>query len=77
MTTTAKTYKAVTTARFGGRAPQPTRYESPSTYGLGTGYSSHAPLDTIPHWDWKNPLNIIPFTVLAVVLLGVVGMLVH
>jgi hypothetical protein len=74
ITTNRTTLRA--TATFGRRAPRPSRYESPSTYGLGDGMSSHAPLDLTPHWDWRNPLNIIPFTLLAIILFGIIGVLI-
>jgi hypothetical protein len=31
------------------------------------------PLDTEAHWDWRNPLNVIPATVLLVYLLALMA----
>jgi hypothetical protein len=35
---------------------------------------SHMPLDTSIHWEWRNPLNILPALILAVLALAVIGM---
>ena len=35
---------------------------------------SHMPIDTSIHWEWRNPLNIVPALVLLIVLIGVIGM---
>ena len=34
------------------------------------------PLDTGVHWEWSNPLNIIPAVILLFVLAAIVGMLI-
>jgi hypothetical protein len=34
---------------------------------------SHMPLDTDIHWDWLNPLNILPAFVLFVIALALVA----
>lgn len=31
------------------------------------------PLDTVPHWSWRNPLNVIPATLLLLLLVALVG----
>jgi hypothetical protein len=31
------------------------------------------PLDTEMHWEWSNPLNIIPFAILLLLLTAVVA----
>ncbi len=36
---------------------------------------SHMPLDTIPHWHWRNPLNLLPLSLLLLVLLALVSLL--
>lgn len=43
------------------------RFSSVDTLG------SHMPLDTDIHWDWRNPLNIIPAFMLLVIVIAVVG----
>jgi hypothetical protein len=65
-------------AGFGGSKPKkPTsRYENPLGYGLGTSYGSHTPLDIEPHWDWRNPLNVIPAIILLIVALAIIAILV-
>lgn len=59
--------------RFGGprRAPAATRYERDEFYGTTDYEGSHMPLDTAIHWDWRNPLNILPglFALLLVIAL--------
>jgi hypothetical protein len=37
---------------------------------------SHMPLDIDPHWDWSNPLNIIPALVLLLVIIAAVALIV-
>ncbi|MFN8476740.1 MAG: hypothetical protein U0074_02795 [Kouleothrix sp.] len=34
------------------------------------------PLDIHLHWEWRNPLNIIPAFMVAMVLAAVIGLLV-
>jgi hypothetical protein len=34
------------------------------------------PLDTAIHWDWRNPLNIIPALILLNLILALIGLLV-
>jgi hypothetical protein len=36
---------------------------------------AHMPLDTTVHWDWRNPLNVLPALFLLVLVLAVVGSL--
>lgn len=42
-----------------------------------TPFGSHMPLDTMLHWDWRNPLNIIPAFILLLFILTIVGLLVQ
>jgi hypothetical protein len=81
MTSLSRTYtgnKATAIAlrtRWGGprrRRPTTTRYEQYERRLNDTPYRSHMPLDTSVHWDWRNPLNILPALVLLVVLLALV-----
>jgi hypothetical protein len=64
-------------ARFGGsRRPQApaTRYERDEFYGMTTQHGSHMPLDTVAHWDWRNPLNILPALLLMLLVIAVVAL---
>ena len=42
-----------------------------------TPFGSHMPLDTQMHWDWRNPLNIIPAFMLLLLVLTIIGLLVQ
>jgi hypothetical protein len=42
-----------------------------------TPFGSHMPLDTQIHWDWRNPLNIIPAFMVLMFVLTVIGLLVQ
>jgi hypothetical protein len=42
----------------------------------GDGFRSHMPLDTEIHWDWRNPLNIIPAIILLVMAIDLLSLLV-
>ena len=35
---------------------------------------SHMPIDTNVHWDWRNPLNILPAIILVILAIGMIGM---
>lgn len=35
----------------------------------------HMPLDTEIHWDWRNPLNLIPGALLGIVILDILALL--
>jgi hypothetical protein len=35
---------------------------------------SHMPIDTSIHWDWRNPLNILPALILMCLVVAVIGM---
>ena len=64
--------------RWGGpRRQRPTMrcYEQYEPYLIDAPYGSHMPLCTSVHWDWCNPLNILPVLVLFVVLLALVGLI--
>jgi hypothetical protein len=54
------------------KRPTITRHEQYERQLIDTPYGSHMPLDTSVHWDWRNPLNILPALVLFVVLLALV-----
>jgi hypothetical protein len=51
-----------------------TRFERVEQRAL-VGRGSHMPLDTEIHWNWRNPLNIIPASLLVVLLIAVVGVI--
>ena len=44
-------------------------------FGTSSASGSHMPLDTRLHWDWRNPLNIIPAFMLLLVALTLVSFL--
>jgi hypothetical protein len=61
-------------ARFGGprRGRRSARaFEPNERYG---GHGVHMPLDTGVHWEWSNPLNILPALVLFVFVVAVVAL---
>jgi hypothetical protein len=39
-------------------------------------FGSYMPLDTAIHWDWRNPLNIIPALVVLSMVIALVALLV-
>jgi hypothetical protein len=39
-------------------------------------FGSHMPLDTDMHWDWRNPLNLIPATILLLFVIALVAAIV-
>ena len=64
--------------RFGGPPRRPTnvtRYERDEHYGMTTHHGSHMPLDTTAHWDWRNPLNILPALFLLLLVVGLVALI--
>lgn len=64
----------------GKRMPTPNRDDRTQLYRTGDNimnmHSSHMPLDTMLHWQWNNPLNIIPLSIALSMLLAVIGMIV-
>ncbi len=49
----------------------------PETLGMiGEGRGSHMPLDTGIHWQWRNPLNILPAIIVLLLLVALVTMVV-
>lgn len=64
-------------ARSGGprrSRPTVTTYEQQNHYGPLTSSGSHMPLDTNIHWEWRNPLNLIPAVLLMLALIAVVAL---
>jgi hypothetical protein len=41
-----------------------------------TRFGSHMPLDTQIHWDWRNPLNVIPAFMILLFVLTAIGLLI-
>jgi hypothetical protein len=37
------------------------------------GFRGHMPLDMDIHWDWGNPLNILPILLLVIVVGAILG----
>jgi|GEM_PF-1232593 hypothetical protein len=35
----------------------------------------HMPLDTEIHWDWRNPLNLIPGAIVAIIILDILALI--
>ena len=76
--TDTRTDNLPTAARTRTGAPrgsfQPTnayeRNERLSNNRLG----SHMPIDTSIHWEWRNPLNILPALILVFLVIAVIAM---
>lgn len=87
MATITQTYSKDTTGkasfvareRTGGpHGDQPeTASEIIEFFMSNTPFGSHMPLDTQMHWDWRNPLNIIPAFMALLFLLTVIGLVVQ
>jgi len=45
-------------------------------FASGAIFGSHMPLDTEAHWDWRNPLNIIPAMLLLMIVIALVAAIV-
>ena len=45
-------------------------------FTAGPGRGSHMPLDTDAHWDWRNPLNVIPALILLLIVIALVAAIV-
>jgi|KBSMisStaDraftv2_1062788.scaffolds.fasta_scaffold3652013_1 hypothetical protein len=45
-------------------------------FTAGPGRGSHMPLDTAMHWEWRNPLNIIPAVILLLIVLALIAAIV-
>ena len=66
------------TRRGGPRLPQSAaaREDLAERFATGAIFGSHMPLDTEAHWDWRNPLNIIPAAILLVIVIALVAAIV-
>ena len=76
---TAGTAGVATRERAGGpHGNQPeTASEFAGYFMSNKAAGSHMPLDTQIHWDWRNPLNIIPAFIALLFILTVIGLLVQ
>ena len=65
-------------AQLGGpRLPHTaTHEECIERFSTGTIFGSHMPLDTEAHWDWRNPLNVIPALILLLIVIALVAVIV-
>ena len=45
-------------------------------FTTGAIFGSHMPLDTDAHWDWRNPLNVIPALILLLIVIALVAAIV-
>ena len=45
-------------------------------FTTGAIFGSHMPLDTDAHWEWHNPLNIIPALILLLIVIALVAAIV-
>jgi hypothetical protein len=66
-------------ARLGGpRLPHSStrREELIERFTTGAIFGSHMPLDTDAHWEWTNPLNVIPALILLLIVIALVAAIV-
>jgi hypothetical protein len=81
------TYTGITThelaakprARLGGprpRRPSAAREDWFERFAANSTFGSHMPLDTEIHWNWRNPLNIIPAALTLVIMIALVAAIV-
>lgn len=47
-----------------------TQHGNRRTESTTVSYASHMPLDINPHWQWRNPLNIIPALLLLLLVIA-------
>jgi hypothetical protein len=46
------------------------------SFGGSSAFGSHMPLDVEAHWDWRNPVNIIPIVILLLFVIALVAAIV-
>ena len=66
-------------ARLGGPRLPPTAAAHDDVverFTSGAIFGSHMPLDTDAHWDWRNPLNLIPAMILLLFVIALVAAIV-
>ncbi|HEX9370442.1 MAG TPA: hypothetical protein VF897_05525 [Roseiflexaceae bacterium] len=87
MATLSRTYTddaardEATEARERSGGPRPSRPASRrdawyERFTSGPALGSHMPLDVEIHWNWRNPLNIIPAFVLLLAIIALVALIV-
>lgn len=60
-------------ARTGG--PSRSGGSSQNNYfGVERDVMPQMPLDTTIHWDWRNPLNIIPACVMSIIVIDLISL---
>ena len=59
----------------GGGQPEVSK-EWSERFATNMPFGSHMPLDTTMHWNWRNPLNIIPALMIVLFVITVVGLVV-
>jgi hypothetical protein len=63
-------------ARRGGpsrRRPTTVREDWIECFSGSSAFGSHMPLDVEAHWDWRNPVNIIPIAILLLLVIALVA----
>ena len=66
-------------ARVGGPNPQGPAAAAEEFFGRivsNAPFGSHMPLDVDMHWDWRNPLNIIPAMMVLLIVIALVAAIV-
>jgi hypothetical protein len=76
MDTRTDDHPAILNARTGGARRQ---FRLANTYERNERSSrdhngSHMPIDTAIHWEWRNPLNILPALILVFLVIAVIAM---
>ncbi|MBC8163880.1 MAG: hypothetical protein H7Z42_21945 [Roseiflexaceae bacterium] len=75
MATTHQVLPAISArARTGGpRRPSKLQFERAENNRAMVVAGTHMPLDTDIHWNWRNPLIILPMALLALLLYAIIG----
>jgi hypothetical protein len=66
-------------ARLGGPRPSgapAARDDWFDRFAANAAFGSHMPLDIDAHWDWRNPLNLIPAVILLLIVIAVAAAIV-
>ena len=66
-------------SRLGGPRPTGPTFVRESwleRFSAGPAFGSHMPLDTDMHWEWRNPLNLIPAMILLLIVIALVAAIV-
>ncbi len=74
--TSSKTGLSVREHTGGPRGEQPkVSNELVGYFTSNTPFGSHMPLDTRMHWNWRNPLNVIPAFMILLFVVTLIGLL--